>query len=379
MRIRLVTAATALAFAVPAHAQQAGYDGAFVTRLGADTIAIERFERRGDTVRAVVVLRVPRTTLTEYELVLNDDRPASLVATTRDPAEGGVLETTHYTFGADSVRISETRNGDSRVRTAPAPDWSLPFLDMVHWPYELVLRRAAPVAADSQVAMLIQGSRPSPFVVRRTGEGEWSITHPFRGTMTVGAGPAGALHTLDASETTRKLKVERVAALDIAALAIDYARRDTRGASFGPLSGRGESSALIDGATIAVDYGRPSKRGRDIFGALVPFGEVWRTGANEATHFTTDRDLVLGDTRIPAGRYTLFTIPGPEQWTLIVNRRVDIGGTSYDAAHDLAHIHIPVRSLDESVEQFTIEVADEGELRFSWDHTQAYVPIRVAR
>ena len=143
----------------------------------------------------------------------------------------------------------------------------------------------------------------------------------------------------------------------------------------GELSGRGEASGTIGRAHISVDYGVPKKRGRDIFGALVPYGEVWRTGANRATHLVTDRDLVIGGTPVPAGTYTLFTVPGPERWTLIVNRRTDIGGTSHDPAHDLARIPMEVRRLPDVVEDFTVVVDPAGFLRLRWDRTEAAVEV----
>jgi hypothetical protein len=128
-------------------------------------------------------------------------------------------------------------------------------------------------------------------------------------------------------------------------------------------------------ASLVVDYGRPAKRGREIFGALVPWGEVWRTGANRATHLTTDRDLLIGGTAVPAGSYTHFTIPRAEGWTLIVNRRTDITGT----AHDPARIPMQTRSLPAVVEDFTVVVDEQGSaLRLQWDRLEAFVPIQAA-
>nr|NIP82271.1 DUF2911 domain-containing protein [Gemmatimonadota bacterium]NIQ58013.1 DUF2911 domain-containing protein [Gemmatimonadota bacterium]NIU78194.1 DUF2911 domain-containing protein [Gammaproteobacteria bacterium]NIX47185.1 DUF2911 domain-containing protein [Gemmatimonadota bacterium]NIY11563.1 DUF2911 domain-containing protein [Gemmatimonadota bacterium] len=167
--------------------------------------------------------------------------------------------------------------------------------------------------------------------------------------------------------------------LDVVELAGRFAELDHRGEGVGALSGRGEATGQIGGATLAVDYGVPHKRGREIFGALVPYDEVWRTGANRATHLTTDRDLVIGGERVPAGAYTLFTIPGPDAWTLIINSATDITGTAYDPETDFARVPMRVRALDRTVEDFTIEVDPEGFLRLRWDRTEAYVPVEPAR
>lgn len=142
----------------------------------------------------------------------------------------------------------------------------------------------------------------------------------------------------------------------------------------------------MGGANIVVDYGAPQRRGRDIFPAVVRWGEVWRTGANRATHFTTDRALVLtgadGATlQVPAGEYTLFSIPQEDGGWLIVNRQTGQNGTSYDAARDLGRVRMRRETVAAPVETFTILVdasaVNAGDLRISWDRSAFVVPIRV--
>jgi hypothetical protein len=364
-------------------AQPALERAAFVTRLGNDTIAVERLVRDGDQLRAEVLLRVPRTTLHVYRMQLDaSGRAVRMEATAHDPVAGidsPPLSREVVQFGADSLRI-ETVGGSSpgTVSVAGGRD-VLPFIDMVHWPFDLALQRAHATSGDSLVVPLLTGRRTQNFVVRRVGASDYTITHPFRGTMTTRVGPWGGIAELDAGRTTRALTVTRVEDVDLPTLARRYAALDAQGRSFGDLSGRGEATGTIDGATLAVDYGRPSKRGREIFGALVPWGQVWRTGANRATHLTTDRDLRIGGTPVPAGSYTLFTIPRPDGWTLIVNRRTNITGTAHDPAHDLARIEMQTRTLPSVVEDFTVVVDEAGRaLRLQWDRLEASVPIEVA-
>lgn len=142
--------------------------------------------------------------------------------------------------------------------------------------------------------------------------------------------------------------------------------------------------ANVAGATLTADYGTPATRGREIWGRLVPFGEVWRTGANQATHFTTDRDLLLGngsDTLVvPAGSYTLFSIPEREGGVLIVSKQTGQTGTAYDPAHDLGRVKLSAQPLSEAVELFTIAATPEahgGALRLQWDKTELVVPFSV--
>jgi hypothetical protein len=149
------------------------------------------------------------------------------------------------------------------------------------------------------------------------------------------------------------------------------------------LSPRDSAVQAIGQAQVVVDYGRPSKRGREIYGALVPYERVWRTGANKATHLRTDRDIMIGELRVPQGSYTLYTIPAQSGWTLIINRQTNQWGTEYDASQDLGRVPMAVAALKAPVEQFTIAVeptgSDAGVLRMSWDSTEASVPIRVAK
>ena len=139
-------------------------------------------------------------------------------------------------------------------------------------------------------------------------------------------------------------------------------------------------SSVIGGTKVTVQYGRPYKKGRPIFGALVPYDQVWRTGADEATALTTDGDLMIGTLRVPRGSYALFTVPGKNQWTLVVNKTAkQWGAFSYSAKDDLGRVPMKVGATTAPVEQFTIELQPAGErkatLKLSWDKLAASVPV----
>lgn len=133
------------------------------------------------------------------------------------------------------------------------------------------------------------------------------------------------------------------------------------------------------GKSITVDYSSPRAKGRKIFGALVPFGEVWRAGANEATTFVTTSDLMVGGTHVPAGSYTIFTVPNKDKWTLIINKKTGEWGIPYKYESDeLARVDMKVSSTPSAVEDFTIsfdKAAGGCSLRMEWENTKASVEI----
>jgi hypothetical protein len=120
-------------------------------------------------------------------------------------------------------------------------------------------------------------------------------------------------------------------------------------------------------------------KGRKIFGALVPFGEVWRAGANESTTFVTDTDLNVGGTTVPAGSYTIFAVPNADKWQLVISKKTGEWGTAYPGAgNDLARIDMKVSQLPSPMENFTISFDKSGSgcnLTMSWETTKASVPV----
>jgi hypothetical protein len=139
------------------------------------------------------------------------------------------------------------------------------------------------------------------------------------------------------------------------------------------------SCDLGGGKTIKTNYSSPRMKGRKIYGGLVPFGEVWRTGANEATTFVTSSDVQVGGKTVPAGSYTLFTVPNADKWTLIVNKKTGEWGIPYKYESDeLVRVDMNVSKLPAPLENFTIaydKSAGGCTLRIDWETTRATVNI----
>ena len=143
-----------------------------------------------------------------------------------------------------------------------------------------------------------------------------------------------------------------------------------------------------DSLELEVFYNRPYKKERVIFGELVPYGEVWRTGANEATTFATNKDLLVDGSYLPAGKYTLWTIPGAETWKVIFNSKmypwgIDTEKKAYrEAEFDVLVLEVPVRNMDEAMEQFSIYFERANDLvimNLAWDQTKITLPLQTAK
>jgi hypothetical protein len=148
-------------------------------------------------------------------------------------------------------------------------------------------------------------------------------------------------------------------------------------------------NADIDGSAVTIVYGRPYSKDpktgapRKIWGELVPFGKVWRTGADEATLLTTKQPLDIGGTTIPAGTYSLFTLPEANGAKLVVNKQTGQWGTKYDEKQDLARIDMKKETADKPVDQFTMAIdknpAGGGTLKLTWEATQYSVALKAKK
>ena len=137
---------------------------------------------------------------------------------------------------------------------------------------------------------------------------------------------------------------------------------------------------LAGGKSITIDYSSPRAKGRKIFGGLVPYGQVWRAGANEATALVVGSDVTVGGKAVPAGSYTIFAIPAEDKWTLVISEKTGEWGTAYPGPdNDLARIDMKVTKLSAPVENFTIALDSSNSgctLKMEWENTEASVDIK---
>lgn len=182
-----------------------------------------------------------------------------------------------------------------------------------------------------------------------------------------------------AQKTTVKTVTKPASNINLEQVASRFAKLDAQGRGMPIASPLDSAVATLDGAHLKIIYSRPSMRGRKIWGSLVPYDTVWRTGANAATQFSTDKDLMIGDTKVPAGTYTLYSIYTPDSGKLIINSQTGQWGTVYKKARDFARIPME-KSKTEPQEEFKISIDTsngKGYIRLAWDTTQFQVPVKV--
>ena len=361
---------------------------AYVERLGNDTLAVEVFTRSESGFEGQLLTRSPVTRVAKYVGTLNPEGTISRLEvnwmTPEENPEGPGPESWSITIEGDSATVEREVNGESSTTRIAAPEGVIPLVGKTPWSYailEQAVMQATASGADSFPIITITASRPGPSsnVIRRLDSEtvSWSF---FGSPMTARIDAQGKILALSGAQTTVKVEGEAVTDVDFEALAADFAARDARGEGLGVPSPPGQVEVTAGGAHFQIAYSRPAKRGRDIWGGLVPHDEVWRTGANAATMFTTDRDLTIGGTRVPAGSYTLWSIYTPETTHLIINSQTGQWGTAYDESQDFARIVMHREELDEAVERFTIaiEPTEAGaDLQLRWDRTQFSVPMTI--
>jgi hypothetical protein len=372
----------------------------FVTRLGNDTVAVERIDRSPTRLVTDGVDRWPYVRRRHTEFDLNSDgtirRMVMDVRTPNGASPGERGRRITAGFSKDKVTISVRDSAGVRDTTfATGGAITVPHVSMMYSVIELeiaaALNRAAATGAPGDSVLFRQfypdrDVGPSftmhrGYVVPRGG-GKVELRHGWlAGTGDVTVDSAGRMLTYSGTRTTYKVAVARTTSPpDVDSIANRLAAAE-RGTGQQQLSVRDTTRAAIGAATFSVDYGRPLARGRTLLGEVIGYDRVWRTGANAATQFTTSAPITLAGLPLPAGTYTLWTAPHVGTVDLIVNRQTGQWGTEYRRDRDLGMARMKAETVDTPVEKFTISIeasdARHGTLAMEWGTFRWTAPIVV--
>jgi hypothetical protein len=373
----------------------------FVAVLGNDTVSAERVSRSPTRLVTDEVDRWPfvRRRHTEFELAA-DGRIRRMVMDVRTPngrtpKERGRRVTADFSNSRVTISVRDS-SGERDTAFATSGAITVPHVSMMYSVIELeiaaALRQAATTGLQSGDSVLFRQFYPDrdvgpSFTMHRgyvhpdTG-GKVELRHDWlAGTGDVTVDSGGRMLTYSGMRSTYKVAVARTTTLpDIDAIRDRLAAAE-RGTGLQQLSVRDTARATIGAATFSVDYGRPLARGRTLLGNVISYDRVWRTGANAATQFTSSAPITLAGLALPAGTYTLWTVPRVGRVDLIVNKQTGQWGTEYSRAQDLGTVPMRSDSLDTPVEKFTISIepgaARHGTLAMAWGTFRWTVPIVV--
>lgn len=356
-----------------ADAQSTDTRGAFVLRLGQDTLSVEQYARRGNRLEGDLVARVPKTVRVRYAVEFTREgvrRSRARIESLGLETATAVAREVTLDFLGDSIRVTVDSGAMHRVEMRRGGVGAVPLTAgpyaTSYATYEWLLARAR--AGDTTSVPFV-----SPLTLR-LGRATYVRLSPRRaaidffgeGFMPVDLDAQGRLMAVDANGITVRVNAERVRHLDIDRLARRFAALDLAGRSIGVASPPDSVRATVAGVRVGIDYGSPRMRGRRILGALVPYDTVWRTGANAATLFRIDGDLAVGGVRVPAGTYSLWTVPHHAGAELILNAQHGQWGTEYDRTRDVVRVPLRVTVVSTDQEHFAIDVTPDGEMRFRW-------------
>lgn len=366
-----------LLFSVFMTAQNKHQDSGYIIyTLGKDTIEIAHYRLTGDDFIATVVQRAnsnvnkikgkffPNGELQymegyRYKPVIGKD--SILLLTFRFYQNG---DSTYFEEKSDKSIYRRKDSGRAMVN---------------YWPYvqmNVILANYAPKnVGDSIVSNHIVGDLPpAKFVMKRIADRKLTAYSRVMGPFILYLNEKGKVESLDATGSSYNVKGTIVQRLNLDSIILSYARREEKFGPFGWPNKSDSVQTVIGNSAIKINYTRPSMRGRVIFGEVVPWNRYWRTGANRATKITINHPLDFNGKMLPAGEYSIFTLPSQAGWTMIFNKEANIWGTDYNSAHDVLRVPMQVEQLKEPIELMTIEVAPTaigGTINVIWEKIKA--------
>jgi hypothetical protein len=357
--------------------------GGFLVTLGKDTVAAETWVIMDNGVQTGTQMarRTARVVTSYYTLEL--DKSGNLAkyevaayAPGQEPPNGHPIVHSIWTPMGDALHEVVHTDSAHELHLVTPPN-TLPFMDLGFGMWQVLTRRLAASGKDSIVVPMffVNDTTHYTTIVKRVGKDSAVITSEY-GVGRAKIDAHGLILGYDAPGSTTQVVATVVKNLDVKALAAAFAQRP----AIGRLSPADTVRASVGAAHVWVAYSRPSMRGRVIFGDVVPWNVWWRTGANAATTFVTDKDLVIGGTTVPAGEYTLFSLPNPSDWKLIISKLTKEWGTDYDPTKDLVRVPMTVSALSAPMELMTIAITPQGDgavLTVSWEKTAASVMMQA--
>jgi hypothetical protein len=372
----------------------ANEQASFVTTLGRDTVVIESFTRTPTRLVGDMVVRVPGTVICHYELDLASGGNVTRSIVDVKPLDGSVPQRrVTLDYVGDSLRIDIDSAGQHAKSVRAVDKNAYPqFMTGFGSSYGLYSSLGVYEVLFAQLGAKFD-SVTIPSVDMQSGR---TVKRDFvqRSPTRVDADyfriafthltldDSGQIVSADANETTEKTQTHRTAYLDPQKIAKQFASEDKGGKGIGIASPSVTEKATLGGKLVVMLYSSPRRRNRTILGSVVPYDQVWRTGANQSTTFVTDDGFDIGGTSIPGGSYSIWTLPKKDgSVDLIINGQSGQWGTNYDKSRDVAHVPMKVSTASSPQDNFSINITptqgSSGEIKIAWDTFVWTVPITM--
>ncbi len=355
--------------------------GGFVVRLGRDTTGVERFTQTASGVEIQQVGRAPHVQRRDFRYDMDTQAVAMrklefTLTNASDPAGAPPVQVLTASYTSDSMHMDIRRGENTQTIRLAMPQGTVMLSGTSPWEmYELLAQQLVRQKPDTlrRAGYYLGDDKLTWVRVRRMAGDSIEIQNQFD-VYHARVDKSGRILHVTPIHGTQQFTVDRVPSVDLDAFAASFTADEKRAGAMGAYSARETLQVNAGGASLWLDYGRPQVRGRMIYGGLVPYGAVWRTGANAATQFKTDHALLMNGTAVPAGFYTLWSIPSPTGMKLVINSETGQWGTDHDPTKDLYTIDMQVSTLAPPVEAFTIHVESAekgGVLRLDWETRRA--------
>lgn len=365
-----------------------GREGCIVYTLGSDTTAIGNYSLAGDDFALTIADLTEAVTVTKMKgSFFPDGELKTAEGSIFKPLPSGNTDTVfafRLWYASDTTYMQLRRSGKAMVRKYPVKIMvanNLGGYALVYMP-ALLVNFALMSKKDSIHSYHVVFNSARDFSIRRLSGSDFSVGSAVMGYFTLHLDGKGDLRTVDGIGTSWNIKGTVIPPLNMDSVIAAWVKYDQVRPHAAIVNKLDSTVATMGDAMVKIRYSRPLVRGRQIFGGVVPYERFWRTGADAATKLTITRPIYFGTKELPAGQYSLFTLPEKDGWTLMINSQADIWGTEYHAGNDVLRVPMSIERLNDNVEMLTIQVVpgDEGgRIEVSWEKTKAVAGFRTAR
>jgi hypothetical protein len=360
-------------------AQKPAERGGLIFTLGVDTTMIGNFLLHGHDFELEILFRESMTVYKHKGSLFNNGELKSVTGYSYKHIyeETPQDETTYKMYVRNDSTITEIHKGGKKDifsfkgqgvvnNMIGYPTFFLfPF-----WP------NFAPSIKDSLISQHLWWAQPKIYTIEKKDNQTMRVGSTLMGYLTLHMNEQGKLKSINGIGSSLNLIGSVVPYQNMDSVINAYAERVKIHGDIGPITPNDAVNTNVNSTAFKINYRRPSVRGREIFGSVVPYNKIWRTGANQATTMHIDKPIYFDDQELPAGTYSMFTLPNEDRWTLIFNKELGIWGTDYNADHDILRIPMKIDNLRESVELMTIEVKpykEGGIFQIIWEKKMASV------